>query len=511
MKSNLIKRIAALALSMLMVISLFGCSNSESSEGGNKNPNKSDSGVTDFKTVALPFSNKDVLNPYTAQTKQNQELSKLLFDPLFKINEDFMVDGYIADSYECTPTTCTVKLKTILFTDGTPLTANDVVYSFNRAKANQVYSAQLSYVSSCTAVDSVTVSFKSSKNNPNFVNLLDFPIIKSGSDNLKDENNRTLPPIGCGRYTFSYENQRLIANDKYYKSKVKLSQISLVDCPDNDSLSHHISAGNISSIYSDLSDNAMPKKSGTPTTTAGTNLFFIGVNSESGLLSNAKLRLALSAAVDRQALCDKSFYTYATPAISILPSDWQRVKNYESLNKTQNLKQTIAYLEEIGYTSKDVDGYFVDENNERISLRLLCSDSNSARVACASQIEDQLNKAGFEISVSILSAKDYTTALTYGHFDIYIGEVKLDNSLYFGKILSDSVVYGFPSQSECKNSFNQYYEGNLDITAAISSFASELPFIPICYKSGVSINSEWLSPHIKFSISDVYNGIENYS
>ncbi len=511
MHHTVLKRAVALILSLLLFLTLFGCNNSDFGESGGKSSDKASPADKNSKAISLPYSNKDVLNPYTAQTKQNQELSKLMFDPLFKVNGQFTVDCYIADSYDTTSNTCTVKLKSIAFSDGTPLTADDVVFSFNRAKSNNVYSAQLAYVSSCTAVDAATVTFKCSINNPNFVNLLDFPIIKSGSDNLKDENNRTLPPVGCGRYVFSYDRQCLVANNKYYKAKVKLNQISLIDCPDSSSLSHHISVGNISSIYSDLSDNSMPKKSGTPATTPGTNLFFIGVNCESGLLSNAKLRLAISAAIDRQALCDKSFYTYATPAIGILHSDWQEIKNYESLNKTQNLKQTVAYLEEIGYTSKDVDGYFVDENNERLSIRLLCSDTNSARVTCASQIEDQLNKAGFEVSASVVSASDYTSALSSGSFDLYIGEVKLDNSLYFGKILSNNVIYGFPNQSDCVSSFKQYYEGTLDITAAVSSFASELPFIPICYKNGVSISSEWLAPHIKFSISDVYNGIENYS
>lgn len=510
MSKRMLKAICLLTAALLAVLSLSACSKSGNSDT-HKQPDGANKTPTASKTVSLPFSNKDVLNPFTAETKQNQELSLLLYDPLFKVSSDFTVKNYLAHKYEYEGNICKVYINAVSFTDGSPVTADDVVFSFNSAKKNRVYSAQLKYVASCTAVDSTSVTFKCSINNPNFVNLLDFPIIKSGSDTLKDENNRQLPPIGCGRYTYSTKEQCLIANEGYYGGTVNLKKIKLIDCPDDISLEHHVSAGNISSVYSDLSNNIIPKKSGTPTNTPGTNMVFLGVNCNSGVLSNAKLRLAISSAIDRTTVCEKSFYSYAEPATGVFPSSWKEIKDYESLNKTQNLKQTVAYLEEIGYNRKDADGYYVDQSGKRITLRLLCSDSNSARQACAELLAEQLNKCGIEILVTIAEQDKFVPTLSSGNFDLYVGEVRLDNSLYLGNVLSPSVIYGFLSQSDCVSKFSEYYKGNLDVTAAVSSFATELPFIPICYRNGISVSSDWLASHMDFSISDVYNGIENYS
>jgi len=339
---------------------------------------------------------------------------------------------------------------------------------------------------------------------------LDFPIIKSGTYDLKDENNRVIAPVGCGRYMFDYEKKILNANNSYYGGNIKLKSISLIDCPDESSFNHNISVGNIAYVYSDLTDNVIPKKSGTPTATFGTNLVFIGTNCNAGALSDTKLRLAISSAIDRTQLCSKSFYAYAEEATNLFPSRWSEINGYESLNKTQNLKQTVAYLEEIGYNRKDADGYFVNDKGKRITLNLLCNSENTARTACAELISSQLNKCGFEVTVTQKAWADYSNDLTYGNFDLYIGEVKLDKSLYLGSLLSPSVISGYPAECECAAKFAEFYSGNSEVTAAISSFATELPFIPVCYKNGVSICSEWLDGYIDFSISDVYNGIENY-
>ena len=506
-----VKRILSLFIYLFTIItvalSFSSCNKKAPIQQGT---NTGEINQTSGNKVSLAYSARDTLNPYSAETKQNQELTKLLFDPLFKVNENFTVSKFLAKSYEAKGNSATIVLKKISFTDGSPLTADDVVYSFNSAKNNNIYSRQLRYISSCYAADSTTVTFVCGVNNPNFINLLDFPIIKSGTFNLKDENNREIAPVGCGRYVFDTDKKQLKANAGYYGGEIKLKDIYLVDCPDENSLNHNISVGNISVIYSDLADNNIPKKSGTPASTFGTNLVFVGANCNAGFMSNAKARLAISAAIDRTQLCSKSFYGNAQEATNIYPSNWKEIKGYESLNKNQNLKLTVAYLEEIGYNSKDADGYFVNSDGKRITLTLLCNSENSARTACAELISNQLNKSGFEVTVTQKNWADYSNDLTYGHFDLYIGEIKLDNSLYLGSVLSSQVIGGYPEGNECTLKFAEYYSGNSEVTAAISSFATELPFIPLCYKSGVLIYSDWLDGFIDFSISDIFNGIENY-
>ena len=76
--------------------------------------------------------------------------------------------------------------------------------------------------------------------------------------------------------------------------------------------------------------------------------------------------------------------------------------------------------------------------------------------------------------------------------------------------LSPNVIYGYPAVSDCSVKFAEYYNGVSEVTAAMSSFATEMPFIPVCYKNGVMVYSDWLEGYVSYSISDIYNGIENY-
>ncbi len=492
------------------MLTLIGCSD-QPNNGSNNTNSKTNSNISsNTKQVVLPYSAKDVLNPYTAETKQNQELSKLLFDSLFVLDESFSVINRLAKSYEFESNKCTVKLKNAKFTDNTPVTSDDVIYSFLKARSG-IYASQLSSVTSCVAIDSQTVVFSQNRNDPNLVNLLDFPIIKLNTDDLKDENSRSIPPIGCGRYTFSKKDEILIANQSYYNGKIKLSQIKLIDCPDDESLKQHIITGKISTVYSDLSSGSIPKKQGAPIKISQSNLVFLGINSNRQSLNNAKLRLAISSAIDREQICDKGFYGYADEATDIFPSIWARLKGYESLNKNQNSKQTVAYLNEIGYNRKDVDDFFTDRNGKTLSLTLLCNSQNSTHSICAELISSQLNKCGIEVNIKSLPWAEYILALQTNDFDMYVGEVKFGKSLYVYKALNPSVIYGFPAESDSKLKFEEYYNGNSDIMVAISSFATELPFIPVCYKNGVTISSEWLEEYVQANLSDVYYGIENYN
>ncbi len=512
---------------VLIVTMLCSCSSGDITEIQSV-PEQTESTIEATRSICLPYSKRDSLNPYKAETKQNTELAKLLFDPLIKINDSFDADLYIADSYSYESKKCTVNLKDISFTDGSKLTSDDVVYSFRLAKESPAYSKQLASMSA-SAVDVSTVIFTLSYADPNMVNLLDFPIFKSGTADLKDENNRTIPPIGCGRYYFAENDSlKLTANNGYYRGIINARTITLVDCPDSDSLSHYAASGTISAVYSDMSDNAVPKKSGEYIKSPTTNMVFVGVNCGSDMLKDEKIRLAISSAIDRTDICTNGYYGYADPANSVFSPKWTMSKTIESINVTQNIQQTVAYFETIGYNEKDSDGFLIGNDGRRVSFTLMYNEENSARASTVKCIVSELKKCGIEIIPNGVNYDTYRHNLSSGKFELYIGEVKLPKSFYIGDILSSNVIAGYPTggfssavqdsntdsapteHNSASAMFSSYYAGKVEIEAAMSAFASEMPFIPLCYRNGVTVASEFLADSLNVSVSDVYNGIENY-
>lgn len=507
-----LKRLVLSLVSICCCFAITACSGNNGKENSNSGSSlSSDNGS--ISKVNLAYSFKDVLNPFTAKTKQNQELSKLLFDPLIKLNDNFEAENFIASEINQNGRTLTIKLKSISFTDGSAVTVDDVLYSLRQAIADgSNYKSKLYNVSNFYAVDSKTLVIETNYADKHFSSNLDFPIIKSGTAALKNENNIAVAPIGCGRYTIHSNNGEYVlkSNESYYKGKIKLKTINLVNCPDEASLSHYMSIGKISMVYSDLSDSIIPKLAGSTVETASTSLVYVGVNSNYGPTSDVKLRLAVSFGLDRATISSNAYFGYATPATSLYPSNLSDIGGLESIDSKQNKEQAIAYLNELGYNDIDELGYFVNDKGDRLKLRLLYNSENAAREAAAKQIVIQLKKCGIEVDTVEADFSEYKSLLSSGSFDLYIGEVRLSNSLDILPIFDKrDIIYGIPYESAAHSAIKDYYNGDSDILAATSCFVSEMPFIPVCYRKGVVVASDTIAKKISPSVSDIYNNIQN--
>lgn len=505
------RRIAALGCAFALCVALTAC-HAETEDPVHTGSSVSAEPVGTAAAVTLPFSAKDVLNPYTAKTKQNQELSRLLYDPLIQVNESFEPELFLAASAEQTGKTIRIRLTKASFTDGSPVTADDVIYSLKQACAEgSNYRSKLTNLVNCYAADSTTVILEIGHGDPFYVNNLDFPIIKAGTAALKNDNNLAVAPIGCGRYTLQYDKHYcLTANPNYYRSKVSLSTIELVDCPDSDSLSHYLSIGKISMVYSDLSDSVIPKLAGTAVNAPSTSLVYLGVNSANALLADAKLRLAISFGIERDTICQEAYFGYAQAATSLFHPMWAELGGLESIDSTKNTEIAVAYLEKLGYNKLDSDGYRVREDGNRLTLRLLYNSDNSARTAAAIQIAAQLKKCGLMIEPVGADFQQYQSRLESGDFDLYLGEVRLSNSMDFYPVFSSrSVIYGMPEESEAAAAVLSFCAGETDLLSAVSAFVSEMPFLPLCYRDGVVLAKTEIAGVLSYSPSDPYNNLES--
>ncbi len=462
--------------------------------------------------LTLPYSAKDVLNPYTAKTKQNQELAHLLFDPLVKASDTFEPVYYLAKRITQNGKTLTVELNTAAFTDGSPLTASDVLYSIRQAQAEgSCYRSKLSNIASAGIGENGQIVLQLAHDDPSYAVNLDFPIIKADTADLRNGNFLPIPPVGCGRYTLQTENNTasLQANPRYYRGTVERQSISLVNCPDNDSLQHYLSIEAVNLIYSDLSDGVIPKLAGASTKTPSSSLVYLGVNGQAGPMTSPQLRQAVSFALDRRQICESAFFGYAEPATSLFHPRWSALGGLSSMDPDANEQLAVAYLEELGYNTLDEDGYRVRADGKGLTLRLLYNSENTARAAMANQAVIQLKRCGIRVEPEGVSFEEYGRRLQNGSFDLYLGEVRLANSMdVYPLFHTPGVVYGLPEESSAAAAFAAYYSGETDLLGAVSAFVSEMPFLPLCYRNGVIVSAGGVAPSLPYSTSDLYNGIE---
>lgn len=486
-------KIIALMLSLCLLIGLCGCATSK-----NPNSNKDNKKPENNKntTISIAYNGTDSFNPFIAETSLNRNVATLIFDSLFFIDNNYNLQNNLAESYEIDGKVCTVKIKNTVFSDGTVLTAEDVIYSFKTAKsASGRYKQQLKSIIDVSANGS-EITFTCSKNDPYMLNLLTFPIIKKESDKLTDEDKIALPPIGCGRYSLSDDKTTLIANKKWHGGKLNIKTIRLINAPDRESLSHAVEIGAIDIYYTDLSDGTILRMSGTRQDVNLNNLVYIGINHSRSLMQNSNMRQAISAAIDRTKICESAYFTNAVAATGIFNPSWTPTKSIQSIETSANSEISIENLEEIGYNKKDNGVYYENANGDTITVRLLVNKENQFRLNLANMVVNQLKSVGIKVIVDKVPYKNYVTLLKQGDFDLYIGEVNILDNMDVTELLcaGGKAAYGIKkddtTNKTTQDMIKSFYDGKATVADIAAYAISEMPIIPICYRTGVLLCSE---------------------
>lgn len=145
------KRLLSILLCCAMAVSMMtGCGNVDSEELAKSQAAASGTETTTAATeessegekttasntftIAIEADTGNTLNPFTSTDRYGLMTNNMLFAPLARMNTDGSIDYVIADSIETSEDglVYTVKIKENLkWSDGEPLTAEDVVYSYN--------------------------------------------------------------------------------------------------------------------------------------------------------------------------------------------------------------------------------------------------------------------------------------------------------------------------------------------------------------------------------------------
>lgn len=508
---------AFLLIAALLITPLSACKggadNTESEKKAASSGSVTSGDAAKPKTMSLPITEHDSLNPYLAKSKNNQELGLLLYDSLVTVDDGFVPQPGLAEQIEENGKVWTIRLKTAKFSDGSNVTAEDVTYSLTAAQkaTGTRFAAQLENIATKNAAGPSVLTITLKKPDPNFKNLLDFPIFKLNSDHRKDEDNKDLPPIGSGRYLYeeSQEGLFLKANPDFRGGAPAISQIKLISTPDSVSLEHQIASGNISVVYSDLSDGKFPVMNGTATKAPLNHLVFLGVNSKSGPLTDPLLRSAVSLSVNRSGIADQAYQTYALPAAGVFSPLWAAGSPSEiSLPATANLNLAVEELAKAGYNKKDSEGYVL-RSGQRLTLKLLVNKENSQRLAAAKQIQESLKKAGIAVNLSQLSFSAYSEAVGQGSFDLFLGEMRFLNNMDLSPlILTGEPARYFPEESVTAARYQAYQNGEDPLSEFVDALNEELPVIPLCYRCGILISLPVFRDSLRPGVSDLFYALE---
>ena len=492
MAKMLVKTIS-LALAGLMLFTLCSCASK-------KNKEKSSSPVS--VELTLPFCSTDSYVPYSAKTETNILLSSLVFDSLFVVNSDRSISGKIAESYVKQDKQITVTLSDVKFSDGSALTSNDVVHSFSLAKQSERFRASLQDFEGAVKKGNKVVRFNLSSKNVYALSLLTFPIVKQSNNH-----------IGSGLYKFSEEDGKTFLEYNRYNAlkKPKIERFNLLECKEYSSAVNLFNDGKISFLFDTLSDGNIRSNAINSTKAKLNNLIFLGLNSKKGMLKNSRFRAAVSLALNQTELCEEALGSFAIATSTPFDPEWNEIGAVVSNSVLSKENEAREEFLNSGceYDKMDVN---LLSGGKAVELTLIVNSANNMKIALAEQIKAQLVNYGISIELKKMPLDEYNIAIENENFDMYIGEVKIQNDFNLEAFFTDGGGADFGiNTSSIGKTYLLFKSGGASLQDFVSAFSEQNPFIPIGYKCADVCFDSSLKVSGNITENDIYNSIEEWS
>ena len=228
------------------------------------------------------------------------------------------------------------------------------------------------------------------------------------------------------------------------------------------------------------------------------NLVFIGVNNKSGITANADVRRAISLAIDRGTLARSAYGGFALASTGIF-------------NPQFELSETQLFAEE-----GDADAARQILQTSGVSgndISIVVNSSNAERTACAKLIEQQLEEAGFDVTIYEEDDARYFDRISKEQFNLYIGEIKLPPDMSLRPFFDSdgSARYGIdPEGSASAAAYHAYMDGSGQIGDFLLKFSDEMPFIPLVYRRAMICFTKTMNGDVQGNYYDCFSNIEDW-
>ena len=461
-------------------------------------------------SFALPCYPGAGFHPITGSNRLNLTLAPLVYRGLFAVDGHFQAQNDLCESYTVSEDglTWTFRLTGAVFSDGSPLTAREVVSSLQTARRSERYRGRLTDIEN-VAAEGETAVVTLSRPRGFLPLLLDVPIVKEGEDPQR--------PLGTGPYAIT-EGEEGLALTARQGAQVPLASIPLRTVEAGDDLVYAFDAQEISLVDADLTGTNALGYSGRLETTDydTTTLLYIGCNMTSGPCRDQTVRQAVALTIDREEIAEKTLAGHG--AATTLPVH-PMASGYDvglADQWSRDGERAAALLEEGGWLLGGEGKR--ERRGEALTLRLIVNQDNTFKTAAAEEAAAALVELGVQVAVDRLSWEDFLSALEKGEFDLFLGEVALTADFDLEPLLgrngglnytgfADEAVWEQIARVRAARG-KEREAGLADLCGAVAELA---PVVPICFKNG-SLLTQWGQVTGAAPVQrDVFAGIENWT
>jgi peptide/nickel transport system substrate-binding protein len=374
----------------------------------------------------------------------------LLYEPLYLYNPitDKFVPWLAKSGGWTGAKEYTLKLRDgITWSDGQPLTADDVIYTVNLGKLASVpYSTLFNFLQTATKVDALTVKFTFAKaqyqewSNWLYTNgIVPEHLWKGRSETDVMGNNAD--PIGTGPYTLlTYDQQKVVwvKNDAWWGKSLAGLDVKPKYVIDQVNGSNNVSLGQMLAGNIDLSNNFLPGINSIVSGIGGygiqtyypkapfmlsANTAWLATNDIKKPMNDPIFRRALAESIDVSKIVNNVYgqIVKAASPTGLLPTwnqfiDKSVVARYGTRYNPTDAKKILT---KAGYKMGS-DGYFRNKDGSKINLELIVPSGWTDWMASIQSIAQSAKSGGIKIHTAFPSYNDRTDKIQKGTFDLAI-------------------------------------------------------------------------------------------
>ncbi len=435
-------RILSLVLALAMTLALAACGGG----GGNSPaPAPAPGSTADPAAPAAPADGPVVINigrgsdtvtmdPVMAGDNVDIWLMNLVFEGLVKSSADGKsIEPCLATSWDISDDqlTYTFHLREgVKFSDGTPVTGEDWVFSITRSIEKGSWSSMLAAIDTVTSPDDKTVVVK--LKNPSGAILSDLAgffstVTPKAYYSATDDDTLANKPIGTGPfYLENWEKDVIMTfkkNPNYWDEGYPYAdEINFRVIPDNNTRSMQLMSGTLDIMTGIDAQSEILLKSDPNIKVQdfeSTHVNYISMNTTSEKLKDPRVRQALNYATDKDAIIQSVYAGVGTHTNSVI---WPAAAHYNNDGKYYD------------YDVEKAKSLLAEAGKSDLELNLIIIANDSEDLMMATILQDQWKKAGITLNITQMdspSRREERNNLTFEILLNYITSDITDTSQIF--------------------------------------------------------------------------------
>jgi peptide/nickel transport system substrate-binding protein len=412
---------AGVALTVALLLAITGCSTGERVDLGD---------AASSNLVAAIAGEPDQLDPHKTSAYFSFEVLENVFDTLVEPDADLEMRPALAKSWEVSPDqrVWTFHLRRgVTFHDGSPFTADDVVYSYRRIIDEQLTNVdKFAAVTDVTAVDPATVRITVDKPTPNLLtNLGGFKGMAIVSRANVEDGRIATHPIGTGPFSFagatSGDSITLRANPSYWGGGPRISGVTFRFISEPSTALSALQAGEV-----DWTDSVPPQRvsqlrddeSLRLAVTPSNDYWYLALNEARPPWNEAKVRQAVAYGIDREAIVAATSYGTAARNQLAIPEGNPWYTPYDTYS----------------YDIEKAKSLLAEANAKPDTLDMLVTSEYPETVTAAQIIADNLAPLGITVDIRTVDFATWLDEQNNGNFDMlmmgWLGNIDPDDFYY---------------------------------------------------------------------------------